>query len=108
MAQEQEKFYKNLHSMARTFDFPLPPKRDDDCPEDSRLSELSEAEANSDYMALLVKRTSVNVARFEAEVARPRGPGNASLRKLAQKWLPTTRKESEQVKTVDAGIKGHK
>lgn len=108
MAHDQERFYKKLHNMARTFGFPLPPRQDDGCREDSRLSELSEPEADSNYVALLLKSTSGNVARFEAEVARPRGPENSPLWKLAQKSLPMIRQESEQVKTVDKAIKGHK
>jgi len=108
MAHDQERFYKKLHNLARTFGFPLPPKRDDDCREDSRLSELSGAEADSDYVALLLKSTSVNVARFEAQMARPRVPENAPLWNLAQKSLPMIQKESEQVRTVDAAMKGHK
>src|ERR1700758_2856140 len=80
IAREQGKVYRQLRSMARTFNFPLPPRRDlEDCPAGSRVAELAGPEMDSGYIALLLKSTTANVSRFEAEVALPRMPSNWSL-----------------------------
>ncbi len=101
IAHEQGKLYRQLRSMARTFNFPLPRKRDlDDCPSNSRIAELSGQEMDSGYVALLLKSIPTNVSRFEAEVARPRVPSNWSLWKLAENDLPMIRNEESVVKGI--------
>ena len=94
IAQEQGKLYRQLRSMALTFSFRLPPKRQlNDCPAALRIAELSGQEMDSNYIALLLKSSATNVSRFEAEVALPRLPSNWSLWKLAKKDLPMMRNE---------------
>lgn len=101
LSREQRKLYRQLHNMARTFNFRLPRKSDlHDCPSASRIAELSERQMDSDYVALLLKSTAENVSRFEAEVAMPRVPSNWTLWNLAKKDLPVMRSEEAAVKSV--------
>ena len=109
MAHEQEKLYRQLRTMAQTFNFPLPRRRElDDCPAASRIAELSGQEADSDYIKLLLSSTAANVSLFEAEVARPRVPSNWSLWKLAQKDLVMIRSEKAAVKNVQETLPNRK
>ncbi len=108
IAHEQGRLYRQLRNMARTFNFPLGPKRDlDDCPVTSRIIELSGQERDSGYVILLLKSTAVNVSRFEAEVARSRVPSNWFLLKLAQKDLPMIRSEESAAKGIEQAIPSH-
>jgi predicted outer membrane protein len=105
IAHEQGKLYRQLRSMARTLNFPLPRKRDlDDCPAAARISELSGRDMDSSYVTLLLETTALNVSRFEAEVARPRVPSNWTLWKLAEKNLPAIRSEESTVKDLKKTI----
>ena len=105
IAREQRKLYRQLHNMARTFNFRLPSKSDlQDCPSASRIAELSGRQMDSDYMALLLKSAAVNVSRFEAEIAMPKLPANWTLWNLAKKDLPIMRGEETAVKNVQQTI----
>ena len=105
IAREQNKMYRQLHGMARTFNVPLPHKRDlKNCPAASRMAELSGQEMDSAYVALLLTRTAENVSRFEAEVARPRSPSNWSLWKFAEKRLPVMLGEKTAAKEAQQAI----
>lgn len=105
IAREQHKLYRQLHNLARTFNFRLPSKSElQDCPSASRIAELSGRQMDSDYMALLLKSTAANVSRFEAEVAMPRMPGNWTLWNLAKKDLPAMRSEEAAVKSVQQTV----
>jgi predicted outer membrane protein len=106
IAHEQGKLYHQLRSMARTFHFPIPGKRDlDNCPATSRIAELAGQEMDFSYVTSLLKSTSVNVSQFEAEVARPRMPSNWTLWKLAEKNLPMIRNEESEVKGIKQSYK---
>lgn len=105
IAHEQGKLYRQLRSMARTLNFPLPRKRDlDDCPAASRIDELSGHDLDSSYVALLLETTTLNVSRFEDELARPRVPSNWTLWRLAEKNLPAIRSEESTVKGLKKAI----
>jgi predicted outer membrane protein len=108
IAHEQGKLYRQLRGMARTFNFRLPRKRDlDDCPLVSRIAELSGQEMDSVYISFLLKRTTANVSRFEAEVAMPRLPSNWTLWGLAKKDLPMIRSEEAAAAGVRQPIASH-
>jgi predicted outer membrane protein len=103
MAHEQRKIYRKLQGMARTIHFPMPRKEElENCPEDSRLMEVSGPEVDRSYIALASKFAEANAKDFEAEASRPQGPGNSSLWKFVQKTLPTIRRELDTVKSVAA------
>jgi predicted outer membrane protein len=109
IAREQAKLYRQLRNMARTFNFPLPHKRDlNYCPANSRTIELSGQDMDSSYVTLLLKSTATNVSRFEAEVARPRLPSNWTLWKLAEMNLPIIRNEESAVKGIKQTIPSYK
>lgn len=100
-AHDQQKFYKNLRSMARTLNFSLPAKRElEACPGTARLRELNGPELDSTYVAFLTKKSADDVARFEAEVEMPRVPSNWSLWAFAQKSLPVVREDAVNLKAV--------
>jgi predicted outer membrane protein len=101
IAQEQHKVYRQLRTMAQTFSFPLPPKRDlNDCRGGPRIAELSGRELDASYVDFVLKRTAANVSQFEAEAAMPRVPSNWTLWKFARKNLPMIRDEEAIIKAA--------
>ena len=94
MAHEQRKVYRQLRTMAQTFEVHLPPKRDlNDCSNNSRIAELSGQELDSTYVDLLMKTAAANVSRFESELEMPKVPSNWTLWNFAKKNLPMVRDE---------------
>lgn len=109
VAQEQSKLYKKLHSMARTVRYPLPQKEElENCPESSRLAELTATEVDTNYLALMSRSASENVRQFEMEAARPQDTSNASLSKFVRKSLPLMRKEQAMVESTQARVRQEK
>jgi predicted outer membrane protein len=102
MAQEQRKMYRHLHTMAQTFEVPIPPKRDlYDCPGNSRMGELSGKELDSTYVHLLMKTASANVSRFETELEMAHVPSNWTLWNFAKKTLPMMLEEKATINITE-------
>lgn len=107
ISSEQDKLYRQLRSMARTFNFHVPPRDELDCPGNSRIRELSGQEMNSDYLALLLKSAAEDTSRFQEEVTRPRLPSNWSLWKLAKDDLPMIRSEQAALTALEQHVANH-
>jgi predicted outer membrane protein len=89
-ASAHERLYKKLRALGKAFEFEFPPKASmEDCPEFRKAQTLTGAELDKAYLDYLRGTNTTAIQEFHAELAQPEKPNNYSLRKLAEKYLPT-------------------